>query len=41
MNAAEVARYMDKLDWQQFVGLVRSELAGTEGEVSRGIGFMQ
>jgi len=41
MNAAEVARYMDRVDWLQFVQLIRSEMSGTEGNVSRRIGFMQ
>ena len=41
VNAAEVARYMDHVDWPQFLRLVRSELAGTEGKVSRSIGFVK
>jgi len=40
MNAAEVARYMGQVDWLQFMKLIRSELAGTEGGVSRSIGFV-
>lgn len=40
-NAAEVARYMDNVDWQRYLELIRSELAGTEGEIPRSIGFVQ
>ena len=41
MNAAEVARYQDQVGWRQFMQLIRSELAGTEGEVARSIGFVR
>jgi transitional endoplasmic reticulum ATPase len=41
MNAFDVARYMGRMAWPQFIKLLESELTGTEGRARQRIGFVK